>query len=326
VTRPVLTLLPDLGDLLRVQPQYNAATLVEVALAQSTGTAEVLWVTGRDPDHPARDTFAAARMSLIDLTPDWAWADAEHAELLGFMKQYPQGQQRLKQAGQAERELEALLSGPLTLERLTSPETLGRLAEYHTALRDALEEGPGTRWQARRLDTLAEALQGRAGVALAALDDLPGLLERLPHAGLPALPFTPGEASRLRALADRALLLPEDADLSALLSALERENGDRLTPKAELQYTAAGIHLVVGDLKTARSLLEGAAHGLKDERSLPGLVLARLGQVRDAQGERDLALRTYRAVLALGFAPQVAREAAQAGLNGPFTLDLEHAE
>jgi hypothetical protein len=44
--------------------------------------------------------------------------------------------------------------------------------------------------------------------------------------------------------------------------------------------------------------------------------------VRDAQGERDLALRTYRAALALNFAPQAAREAAQAGLDSAFTLEL----
>ena len=152
-------------------------------------------------------------------------------------------------------------------------------------------------------------------MALVALDDLPGLLERLPQASLPdAAHFAPGESSRLRALADRALLLQGGDDLSALLAALERETGDRLTPKAELQYAAAGIHLAVGDLPSARSLLEAAAHGLTNERSLPGLVLARLGQVRDAQGERDLATRTYRAVLALNFAPKVAREAAQVGL------------
>ena len=148
------------------------------------------------------------------------------------------------------------------------------------------------------------------------------MLGRLPQARLPGAGFVPGEASRLRALADRALLLHEDDDLSVLLSALEREAGDHFTPKAELRYAAAGIHLAVGDLKTARSLLEAAAHGLTTERSLPGLVLARLGQVRDAQGERDLATRTYRAVLALSFAPQAAKEAAQAGLKEAFTLEL----
>jgi hypothetical protein len=319
-----LVLLPDLGDLLRLQPQYNAATLVE--LARQLGAAEVLWLSGPDPDHPARDSVAAAGLQLTKLSPDWSWAEAEHAELLGFMKQYPQGQERLKQAGRAEHELETLLAGPLTLERLTSPELLAGLADYHSAVAQALQEGPGTRWQARRLDTLAEQLAGRGGVALAALDDLPGLLDRLPQVCLPdAAQFVPGESSRLRALADRALLLGDSDDLSALLAALERESGDRLTPKAELQYAAANIHLAVGDLASARSLLETAAHNLTNERSLPGLVLARLGQVRDAQGERDLAKRTYRAVMALNFAPQVARQAAQAGLENPFALDLNSA-
>ena len=326
MTRPdALILIPDLGDLLRLQPQYNAATVAELAL--HLGASEVLWLTGNDPDHPARDTVAAARLTLSELAPDWAWAQAEHAELTGFMQQYPQGQARLRRAGQAERELEGLLQGGLTLERLTSAELLAGLAFYHAALAEALEEGPGTRWQARRLDTLATGLEGKAGVALAALDDLPGLLERLPQARLPdAASFAPGESSRLRALADRALLLSETDDLSALLAALERETGDRLTPKAELQYAAAGIHLAVGDLPSARNLLEAAAHGLTNERSLPGLVLARLGQVRDAQGERDLATRTYRAVMALNFAPKVAREAAQAGLETAFALDLTPAQ
>jgi tetratricopeptide (TPR) repeat protein len=352
VTPAPLTLLPDLGDLLRLQPRYNAATLVEVA--RGLGAAEVLWLSSPDPDHPARDTFAAAGLPIAELAPDWAWADSEHAELVGFMKQYPQGQARLRQAARAEQDLETLLAGAQTgtepdtqpgtqpdirtgtqqagvhtLATLTSPELLAGLRRYHTALADALDEGPGTRWQARRLDTLAQTLStqvldGRTGAALVALDDLPGLLDRLPHARLPdAAQFTLGESSRLRALADRALLLSEHDDLSALLAALEREAGDRLTPKSELQYAAGNIYLAVGDLKAARTLLEAAAHGLKGERSLPGLVLARLGQVRDAQGERDLALRTYRATLALSFAPQAARDAAQAGLETAFLLELE---
>ncbi|ULH15220.1 FUSC family protein [Deinococcus sp. KNUC1210] len=318
---PSLTLLPDLGDLLRLQPQYNSATLIE--LLDSLHLREVLWLSGPDPDHPARDTLAAAGITVRELAPDWAWADAEYEALTGFMRQYPQGQQRLRAAGAAQQQLEAALQGPLTLARLTSPELLADLAAYHASLAQALDEGPGTRWHARRLDELAAAVQAHHSAAIVALDDLPGLLERLPHAELPAPGFVPGERSRLRALADRALLLQEHDDLSALLSALEREQGDRLTPRAELQYAAAGIHLAVGDLKNARALLESAAHALTNERSLPGLVLARLGQVRDAQGERDLATRTYRAVMALNYVPQVAREAAQAGLQAPFLLELE---
>lgn len=319
---PSLTLVPDLGDLLRVQPAYNAATVVE--LARGLGAAPLLWLSGSDPDHPARDALGAARMEVLDLAPDWSWAEAEHAALRTFLGQFPQGRERLRAADEAERRLAGAIAGPLTLERLTGPELLGAARSYHADLAAALDEGPGTRWQERRLDELAARLEGRSGVALAALDDLPGLLERLPQARLPdAAGFRPGESSRLRALADRAEGLLEADDPGALLEGLERESGDPLTPAAELSYAAGNISLALGDLAGARAALEGAAHSLSDQpRSLPGLVLARLGQVRDAQGDRELAQRTYRAVLALHFAPQVAREAAQRGLEQPFTLDL----
>jgi tetratricopeptide (TPR) repeat protein len=152
------------------------------------------------------------------------------------------------------------------------------------------------------------------------------LLDALPDARLPDLTaFAPGETSRLRALADRAWQLREDDGLNALLAALERETGDAVTPGAELSAAAASIYLAVGELAAARELLERAAHALTDDmpRSLAGLTLARLGQVRDAQGDRELATRTYRAVLALNHAPAVARTAAEAGLKEPFRLNLD---
>ena len=259
---------------------------------------------------------------MHDVAPDWAFAEAEYQQLLEFMPQYPQGKVRLRAAAEAEGELADLLAEPMTLGKVTAPATLDVARRYHAALAEALGEGPGTRHQARRLDELAGRLGGREGVVLAALDDLPGLLERLPQAALPHLPhFQPGEASRLRALADRAGQLREDDDLDALIAALGRETGDAMTPLAELDYHAGGIYLATGDLGSARSLLEKAAHGLSDHpRSLPGLVLARLGQVRDAQGERDLARRSYQAVLALNFAPEVARDTARAGMQTPFAL------
>lgn len=316
-----LTLLPDLGDLLRLSPQYNAATLVEVA--RELGAAQVWWASGPDPDHPARDSFGAARLSVHDVAPDWAFAEAEYQQLLKFMPQYPQGKVRLRAAAEAEGELADLLTGPMTLGRVTASETLDVARRYHATLAETLGEGPGTRHQARRLDELAAALRERQGAALVALDDLPGLLERLPQAALPHLPhFQPGEASRLRALADRAGQLREDDDLEALIGALGRETGDAITPLAELDYHAGGIFLATGDLGSARSLLEKAAHGLSDlPRSLPGLVLARLGQVRDAQGDRDLARRSYQAVLALNFAPEVARETARSGMEAAFVME-----
>ncbi|MEF2278031.1 hypothetical protein V3W47_06930 [Deinococcus sp. YIM 134068] len=321
-----LTLLPDLGDLLRLHPQYNAGTVVE--LLRFLRASEVIWATGPDPDHPLRDALPAARIWVREVETGEVpgQADAEHDQLVSFLGQYPQGRERLRAASAAEREFAAVVTAPLTPSRALSAEVLDAARTYHAALRTALDEGPGTRWRERRLDTLTAALTGETGVVLAPLDDLPDLLERLPNARLPDLSiFTPGEVSRLRALADRAWQLREDDDPAALLEALAREEGDPITPRAELDAAAASLHLAFGDLESARALLERAAHALTDDlpRSLPGLVLARLGQVRDAQGDRDLARRTYQAVLALGYAPAVAREAAEAGLREAFRLAEE---
>ncbi|AIZ45773.1 hypothetical protein QR90_12885 [Deinococcus radiopugnans] len=319
-----LTLLPDLGDLLRLHPQYNAGTVVE--LLRRLGAAEVLWASDLDPDHPLRDALPAARIAIRDgFTADWAWAETEHGQLQGFLSQYPQGRERLREAAGAERDFAALVTTPMTAFQLMSAEVLDAARAYHTATQAALDEGPGTHWREKRLSELAARLAGQSGVVIAPLDDLPGLLDLLPDAHLPDLTgFAPGETSRLRALADRAWQLREDDDLNALLAALDRETGDAVTPGAELAAAAAGIYLAVGDLAAARALLERAAHALQGDvpRSLAGLTLARLGQVRDAQGDRDLATRTYRAVLALNHAPAVARSAAEAGLQDPFTLEL----
>ncbi|GGR79814.1 hypothetical protein [Deinococcus sedimenti] len=319
-----LTLLPDLGDLLRLHPQFNAGTVTE--LLAHLNVREVLWASSEDPDHPLRDALPAAGTLIREgFTADWAWADAEHEQLLGFLNQYPQARERLRRAQAAEQALAALVTAPLNAARITSPAFLAEVQATRADVRAALDEGPGTRWRHRRLTELAARLTGQTGVLLVPLDDLPDLLALLPGAALPDLTgFQAAEASRVRALADRAWQLHEDDDLNALLAALDREAGDRVTPRAELEAAAAGIHLAVGDLEGARARLERAAHALTDDqpRSLAGLVLARLGQVRDALGDRELAQRTYRAALALNHAPQVARDAAQAGLAEAFTLTL----
>lgn len=320
-----LTLLPDLGDLLRLHPQFNAGTVTE--LLAFLGTREVLWASSDDPDHPLRDALPPAGITMTaSLAPDWAWADAEHEQLREFLHQYPQGRERLRDAGRAEQAFAAHLTTPRTAQDVLGADLLAQADAYHTRLRELLDEGPGTRWHERRLDDLSARLGGLSGTVIAPLDDLPGLLRRLPHATLPDVTgFAAGETSRLRALADRAWQLREDDDLNALLAALNREAGDHVTPRAELYAAAASIYLAAGHLQDARTHLERAAHALTDDqpRSLAGLTLARLGQVRDALGERDLAVRTYRAVLALNHAPQVARDTAQAGLTTPFQLQLD---
>lgn len=318
-----LILVPDLGDLFRLQPQFNAATVVE--LLRRDGVSQLLWATSDDPDHPLRDALSATKIGIREgFAPDWQWAESERAELESYLNQYPQGRERMRDAARAEQALAEVLTSPLSAANILGADVLDAAQTYHTRTRELLDEGPGNLWRQKRLEATAAALAGQSGAVLAPLDDLPALLELLPDAKLIDLAgFQAGESSRLRALADRAWQLHEEDDLTALLEALEREKGDTVTPKAELDAAAANIYLSVGELGAAREKLERAAHSLTDEMplSLAGLVLARLGQVRDALGERELALRTYRAVLALAYAPAIARETAETGISTPFLIE-----
>lgn len=320
-----LLLLPDVGDLLRFYPQYNAATIVEVL--QTLDAQQVLWATTQEADHPLHDALPVIGINIQDgFSTDWAWADAEYQQLESFLNQYPQGRERLGKKAQAQTQLSQILLTPLTPTRLISSELQTAITEYHQQVQDCLDEGPGTHWRQRRLDELTETLKEKTGVVLVALDDLWELEKRLPQATIYDFAnFIPNESSRLRALANRGWQLQDDDDLSALLDSLIREEGDPITPKPELDAAAANIYLAVGELNAACEMLEKAAHALKDNlpRSLAGLVLARLGQVRDALGNRELAVRTYRAVLALSYVPQVAKATAEQGLKEPFQLEID---
>lgn len=314
-------LLPDLGDLFRLYPQLNAATITELIQAQGQGKAPLYWVNS-DPEHPLHDAFSALGWQ-VEVLPGVQPSDEEdHAKLREYLNYYPQGRERISRAARLEHEFAAHFQQPLTIQRALGPELQEAAAQYHAAVRQELDEGPGTFWRQRRLDELTERLATATGILIAPLDDLHEFRQRLDAQWPDVDSFVPGEASRLRALANRAWQLNEEDDWNSLVEALEREQGDSVTPKAELDAAAANIYLATGQLEPARTLLERAAHGLQGQlpRSLPGLVLARLGQVRDLQGERDLAERTYRAVLALSFVPHIARETAQHGLERPFVL------
>ena len=319
----MLTLLADIGDLFRFHPMYNAATLVELAQFVSPNAQTLLWATPDDLEHPARFAFESAGYSLISTYPDWTWATLEQKALWEAIGPYKSGRERLNGVRDLERDLYTRLTAPLNAQDIHSSEFLQHIRDHHQKVSQVLEEGPATAHREKRLTVLAQLLEGRTGVALVALDDVWELLERLPHAQLPTLEgFRPGESSRIRALTDRALRLEDGDDLASLLEGLMRESGDFLTPRAELEYAASGLYLSVGDLESAKILLEKAGHAtLEHPRYLFGLVFARLGQVRDALKDRDGAVRAYKATLALSYAPKAALEVAQKGLNTPFGLE-----
>lgn len=333
-----MLLLADLGALHALHPAYNARTALELAdhLGATrfvlAGVSRGSWASGawRDLDDPVLFALDEDRAPAEPLGPDWAWADAERQQLLEFLGQFARGKDRLRDAERLEAPLREALGRPLDAAGAHGPQLLAAVGDYHAGVTAALEEGPGTAHRARRLAEVARALAAtdlEGAAVLAPLDDLPALLE-LPGARVPGAAelasFRPGEASRARALVDRAYRLEPEDDLEALargLLALDGPPGSPLGRLAlEARFAASGLYLAVGDLESARDLLEAVAGGQFDRPAyLPGFVLARLGQVRDLQGERERAVRAYTSALGLTWLPAEARRVAASGLAAPFS-------
>jgi hypothetical protein len=291
------------------------------------------WANGgwRDREDPFHFALADERLPTTAVGEDWEWALGEKARLTEQLSQFARGRDLLRQEGLLERTLREAVSRPLDAATVHGEEFLGAVRDYHLGVATALGEGPGTAHRAERLARLRAALatEDLEGAAVVApVDDLPDLLD-VPGAALPNLVgFLPGEASRARALVDRAYRLEESDDLEALVRNLLALDGppDAALGRVALEarFAASGVYLAVGDLESARDLLEAVSQGQFERPAyLAGYVLARLGQVRDLQGERDLAVRAYRAALGLAWLPQAAREVAQAGLEAPFSFEAQ---
>ena len=314
---------------------FNAQTVLEIV--RFTGASHVVlsdvppvdWSSGawRDTENPVLFALQDDRIPVTAVGPDWAWALSEQAQMFEFLKQFPAGRTRLQQAGRAEADLRDVLSKPLEVAVVHS-EMLETIREYQTATTAALEEGPGTAHRVKRLELLKQNLAEldlTDCIVLAPLDDLPELLE-LPNARVPDLTnFKPGEASRFRSVVDRAYRLEESDDLNILVHALLELDGPQNSSLGrialEARFAASGLYLAVGDLESARDLLEAVAMGQFDRPAyLPGFVLSRLGQVRDLMDERPMAIRAYRAALALSWLPLEACQVCESGLERPFRL------
>ena len=310
---------------------YNAQTVME--LLRFTAASSVVltdleptaWTSGawRDLDNPVLFALEDAGVRVEAIGVDSSAAQTEQAQMLEFLKQFPLGRQRLQQLGGADRTLREMLEQPQDALGVHTV-WLEAVREYHAASVAALEEGPGTAHRAQRIAGILKRLEGcpTDALVIAPLDDVPALLE----AGL-TLPnlngFQAGEASRFRAVVDRAYRLESGDDLDALVHGLLELDAPADTVLArialEARFAASGLYLSVGDLESARDLLEAVSQGQFERPSyLPGFVLTRLGQVRDLQQERPRATAAYRAALALKFCPLEAREIAQKGLLEPF--------
>ena len=218
----------------------------------------------------------------------------------------------------AESPIRQLLASALDLGRIRT-ELLPAIASQQAERELALGKGPGTGWLEERAALLASrALSsgGRRIALLAGVDWVPVLGAVLAsHAELvePA-EVDAGDEGAERALLDVAMR-GEVEDPTALL----RRLAELTTPEA--RYHEANLLLAASRPQQALdSLLRLLKLEFHEPYYLPGFALARLGQVYDLAGMRDEAVRSYRGVLALSWAPTTAVAAARAGLASPFGL------
>ena len=245
-------------------------------------------------------------------------ADDEVERFRAYLAQFDAGRERLRRVEAALAPVREVPARPLDAGAVHA-RLLPAIRAYQRGRTEALEEGPGTAWQAARAAAMAEriaALPYARVAVLAGVDDVPALEDAL--RGLvalepvPAVPTDLGEAGRERALLDAAMR-GDAADPAALVTRL------RDLPQPEARYHEANLLLRHGHAAEALALLEQAStQDFQEPYYLPGFLLARLGQLYDLDGRRDAALRSYRGVLALSFAPVEALEAARAGLQQPF--------
>jgi len=332
LTEP-LTLVPLTGPWHLRHPRWNVVS-VRDALAALAPVR--LWTTALSDDYAADSAWQGTDEVALPWTLA-GWAAARNTPLHGLaapgaeegaafdrtLAEYPQARAQLDSVRLPLRPLHTLLPQALDLPRIVE-EVIPPLAAAYRARQAAFGEGPGTAWRARRSEAalgslLAAPAPERPGpeALLVEVDLWPALVAALDATGTAwrVVGNPPvSDAARSRSLLDVAWHA-EARDVAGLLQAL------RELDLSEARYLEANLLLAHDHAAEALEVLERAAAGdFRDPYLLPGLLLARLGQLRDLAGKRERAMQAYRGVLALAWAPAEARAAAQAGLRKPFGL------
>lgn len=259
-------------------------------------------------------------------TPGEPGEAGDEEAFMRYLGEFEAGRGHLRQMKTALAPVEDLLSRALDLGRIFT-ELVPAIAEYDELRRTAFGDGPGTGWQAERADRVAERVLAQDGAHVAVLvgvDDLAALrtvlarhvtVEEPPHRL--ALSEPAASEAKQRSLLDVAMR-GEVEDPAGLLGQL------RNLAVPEARYHEANLLLAHGHAAEALEKLGALAAGdFQEPYYLPGFVLARLGELHDLAGDRQAALRAYRGVLALSYAPPEALEVAKSGLERPFHLGGE---
>ncbi len=334
--RAIVTLVPLLGPLHLRMPQYNVESVAlsirsfepdTIALTPLTQGSlnDPAWQGCEDVALPHTVVPWARRAGVRLVEVGVASTDpAAESDFQRYLEGQDQGRALLGTVRAALAPVHALLARPLTLSDVRD-ELIAAVSTYQRVRETTFGEGPGTGWQRRRAQRLAENLRARidelgaARVAVVAgLDDVPMLAEALAAwAELEPFAAPPTDAAiEQRALLDFAMI-GETQDPASLLARL------RQVESPEARYHEANLLLRHAHVAEALEVLEAASHTeFHEPYYLPGFLLARLGQLYDVVGNREAALRCYRGARALDFAPAEALAAAEAGLDAPFELPV----
>ncbi len=234
-----------------------------------------------------------------------------------FANEYPALRSKMISVENLLRPLQTLLEQSLTLARIEN-EVIPLLHDYQLEREKTFEDGPATDWLHQRTQTMAQKileLSYERITILASAEHIPFLQAELGDKARlePPPKVEPTEESRDRSLLDFAFRVdvPEPGNLIAKL---------RTMKQVEARYHEANLLVANNHIAEALEVLEQASHGdFSEPYYLPGYLLARLGQLYDLTGKRDAAIRAYKGVRALSYAPKEALETSRAGLKEPFT-------
>jgi tetratricopeptide (TPR) repeat protein len=305
-----LTLVPLMGPFHLRYPAYNVVTVRNIVVASQPDAVVTTVVHSDDFKIPAwQDTLEVALPHTVI-----PWAKKSNLPICGvfekspdeqamgdfkrFANEYPALKSKLNSVEGLLRPLQGLLEQPLTLPRIEN-EVVPLLRDYQQEREKVFEDGPATDWLHERVQKMAQkilALPHEKITVLASVEHLPFLLEEL-NDKVEIRPTPIVDAS-------------EESRERSLLKTIR-------VPEA--RYHEANLLIANGHLAEALETLETASHtNFSEPYYLPGYLLARLGQLYDLADNRDAALRSYKGVLALSYAPESALEAATTGLEQPF--------
>lgn len=333
MTKAAITLVPLLASWHLRTPRYNtehvaAAVLAakpDIVLSSALPAAfetEQAWMEDEQLALPFSVLPRAkkAGLKVVGIREDIPDLTAQ-PQLRQYLELYDEGKARLNRVDFAFQDVADLLTPALDLQMIAE-QLVPLIREWLQIQKEELGSGPGEAWLTERVETMFERVQEHEGniVLVVPVEEVPLWLDLLGDRAALATEAPASDDTKARALLDVALTgTAED------LEGLYHQLGEIKTPEAE--YHRANILFQTGHLTEAAHALEQASAGdFFEPYYLPGFLLSRMGQFFDLLGKRQQALKMYRGVRALPYAPAVALDVAIAGLETPFVIEAPDDE